>query len=263
MIKGKVTGMIIAGNWKMNMDRQGAAALTSRLVQWRSEANNTVSMVLFPPSILIDVVSASLTNAGNGGGILMGGQDCHHDASGAHTGDIAAPMLSEAGCSWVLVGHSERRQNHGEDSALVCRKAQSAVDAGISPMICVGETLSDCDNGHAQDVVAEQIRASLPDGLAPDRFAIAYEPVWAIGTGKVADNADVEAMHNHIRALLISINDGYKDVPILYGGSVKADNAAGLLALDNVNGTLVGGASLKAEEFIAIAEAASALSNIE
>ena len=250
--------MIIAGNWKMNMDRQGAEALTARLADWRLHADNPATMILFPPAILMDVVYGIL-----GGGILMGGQDCHHHESGAHTGDIAAPMLKEAGCTWVLVGHSERRENHGETSDIVREKAKVAVKAGLKPMICVGETLSDRERGQAQDIVTEQIQQSMPDSINADEFAIAYEPVWAIGTGQVADTHDVRDMHNHIRGLLTSINGAYDNVAILYGGSVKPDNAEGLLALKNVDGALVGGASLKAEEFTAIAEAGSPTAQAE
>ncbi len=244
--------MIVAGNWKMNMDRSSAGALTAGLARWRDTAVNPVEMIIFPPAILIDTARASL-----GGGVQIGGQDCHAYPSGAHTGDIAAVMLAESGCQWVLAGHSERRQDHGETSAMVAAKANAAHEAGLKVMICVGETLAERDRGNANDVVGAQVLASLPEDMAADRFAIAYEPVWAIGTGKVASPNDVDAMHNHIREILLSRDEGYAQVDILYGGSVKPDNAAGLMALDNVGGALVGGASLKLDDFTAIAEAAA------
>ncbi len=247
--------MIVAGNWKMNMDRAGAAALTAGLAEWRGGADRPVDMIIFPPAILVDTVAASL-----GGGIALGGQDCHANASGAHTGDIAAQMLAEAGCTWVLAGHSERRQDHGETSSMVAAKATAANDAGLKVMICVGETLDERERGNANDVVGAQVLASLPEGMAADSFAIAYEPVWAIGTGKVASPEDVDAMHNHIRDILLSRDAGYTDIDILYGGSVKPDNAAGLMALTNVGGALVGGASLKVDDFAAIADAAATCS---
>jgi triosephosphate isomerase len=245
--------VIIAGNWKMNMDRKGAKALIKGLADWHASASDPAVMVVFPPAVLIDTVVASL-----GGGIAVGGQDCHAEASGAHTGDIAAPMLAEAGCQWVLAGHSERRQDHGETSEMVAAKVAAAVKAGLKVMICVGETLQERESGKASDVVAAQILASLPDGIAAECFAVAYEPVWAIGTGKVASPEDVNVMHNQIRTILSGRNESYAGVDILYGGSVKPDNAAGLMALKNVGGALVGGASLKVDDFCAIADAALA-----
>lgn len=242
--------MIIAGNWKMNMTRGQAIALTESLSEYRKEAKEN-QMVLFPPSVLIDTVHAH-----KGSGIELGGQDCHHADSGAHTGDIAAVMLAEAGCSWVLLGHSERRTDHHETSTQVVDKARAAMGAGLKAMICVGETLDLRESGNANETVQKQILESLPDEIKAGQFAVAYEPIWAIGTGQVASAEDVDAMHNHIRSVLTSRHESYGEVEILYGGSVKPDNAASLLKLDNVGGALVGGASLKADDFIAIAEAA-------
>ena len=247
--------MIIAGNWKMNTNRQEASALAASLSDWCAHAHKPALMILFPPAILLDTVSASLW-----GEIMIGGQDCHANLSGAHTGDIAAPMLREAGCSWVLIGHSERRQDHGETEALICEKVNTALKADLNPMICVGETITEREEGRASDTVARQLLSSLSGDIPHGRFAIAYEPVWAIGTGKVASAQDVDQMHNNIRELLVSMNADYADVPILYGGSVKADNAADLMALKNVGGALVGRASLNRDEFIAIAEATSSIS---
>lgn len=242
--------MIIAGNWKMNMTRDAATILVKALSAHRAAATGDSQMIVFPPAVLIDTACALAS------GLAVGGQDCHAEDSGAHTGDIAAPMLAEAGCQWVLAGHSERRADHGESSAMVADKARAAVRAGLKVMICVGETLEEREAGRANDIVGAQVLDSLPEGLAADQFALAYEPVWAIGTGKVASPDDVDDMHNHIRGILTGRDASYDVVDILYGGSVKPDNARALLGLDNVGGALVGGASLKADDFIAIAEAA-------
>jgi triosephosphate isomerase len=243
--------MIIAGNWKMNMTRASAADLTNTLSEYWAKESRHNAMVIFPPAVLIDTVCTQKS-----GGLEVGGQDCHHAESGAHTGDIAALMLAEAGCGWVLAGHSERRSDHGEDSALVAAKAQAATRAGLKAMICVGETLDERQSGRANDVVEAQVLESLPVGLEVGQFAIAYEPVWAIGTGEVASPQDVAAMHDHIRMTLTGRDKAYDEVDILYGGSVKPDNAESLLKIDNVGGALVGGASLNADDFIAIAVAA-------
>ena len=242
--------MIIAGNWKMNMDAASAAALTTNLAAFTMPAG--AKMVVFPPAILI---AAAVANAK--GALAVGGQDCHAADHGAHTGDVSAPMLADAGCSWVLAGHSERRADHGETSEMVAAKAEAGLRAGLNVMICVGETLAEREAGQAEEVVGAQVLASLPDGIDASRFALAYEPVWAIGTGKVASPQDVDDMHNHIRQILIGRDASFAEVDILYGGSVKPDNAAALLGLGNVGGALVGGASLKAEDFTAIAAAAS------
>jgi len=243
--------MIIAGNWKMNMNREESVSLMSQLGAYQLSAGKSVEMIVFPPAVLIDTVRAAMgTNQ-----IALGGQDCHSSSSGAHTGDIAAPMLVEAGCSWVLSGHSERRADHGESNAVVAAKARQAMSSGLKAMICVGETLQDRENDTAQHVVGTQIRESVPEGASAASIAVAYEPVWAIGTGKVASPEDIQAMHSHIREVLISITSDYAVVPILYGGSVKPDNARDILGLPEVGGALVGGASLKAEDFIAIARA--------
>ncbi|MCE2517410.1 MAG: triose-phosphate isomerase [Alphaproteobacteria bacterium] len=247
--------MIIAGNWKMNMTRDAARSLVTALSDDRANAAGDSQMVVFPPAVLIDTVCAAASGLA-ASGLAVGGQDCHAMDSGAHTGDIAAPMLAEAGCQWVLVGHSERRADHGESSAMVADKARAAIRAGLKVMICVGETLDEREAGRANEVVGAQVLDSLPEGLTADQFAIAYEPVWAIGTGKVASPDDVDDMHNHIRAVLTGRDASYDRIDILYGGSVKPDNAEALLGLDNVGGALVGGASLKADDFIAIARAA-------
>jgi len=185
----------------------------------------------------------------------VGAQDCHQAASGAFTGDVAAPMLADLGCSAVIVGHSERRQFHGETSLQVRAKAVAAVAAGLMPVICVGETEAERDAGAAEALVCVQVAESVPDGFAG---ALAYEPIWAIGTGRTATEADVAAMHAAIRrALLNRLGPAGASVRILYGGSVKPDNAAGLLAVPDVGGALVGGASLDAASFLRIAAASA------
>ena len=246
--------MIIAGNWKMNLSRRAAVALVHALDGWANQARDA-EIVIFPPAVLIPPVRAAL---GVASVIRLGGQDCHADAAGAHTGDISAEMLVDAGCAWVLAGHSERRQNHGETSGLVAAKASRACAEGLKPIICVGENLNERERGIAFDVVASQLRESLPENAGGIFGAIAYEPVWAIGTGKVASLEDIAAMHAHIRQVLASSAHGSGDIPVLYGGSVKPDNAAAILGLADVGGVLVGGASLKAEDFIAIITAATA-----
>ena len=169
-------------------------------------------------------------------------------------------MLKEAGCEWVLLGHSERRTDHGESSELIAAKAEAALSAGLKIMICVGESLAEREGGQAYDIVTAQLIASLPAGVSASRLAIAYEPVWAIGTGQVASPEDVDKMHNHIRSILEGRDLSYAGVDILYGGSVKPENAAELLALPNVGGALVGGASLKADDFMAIVACAEGVS---
>ena len=187
--------MIIAGNWKMNLLRQEAVAL-ARLLD-RDLADHPAEIIIFPASVLIPPVIEAL---GAQTHLSVGAQDCHHEAAGAHTGDISAPMLADAGCSWVLAGHSERRLDHGEDSHAVAAKASQAITAGLKPMICVGESLAEREAGDAEDIVADQIRQSLPEN--GDIGAIAYEPVWAIGTGRVASIEDITAMHLHIHDVL-------------------------------------------------------------
>ncbi len=241
--------MIIAGNWKMNMDRAGAKSLAASLSDYCDKSSNdTMQMIVFPPAVLIDTVAAAASK-----NLGIGGQDCHPNASGAHTGDISPAMLSESGCGWVLVGHSERRVDHAESNGLVRSKALAAHHHGLIPIICIGETLAERQSGSANAVVGEQLAQSLAD-LPAGQFAVAYEPIWAIGTGQVASLDDIAQMHDHLRSSLLAINPDYGTVPLLYGGSVKPDNARDILSIGNVGGALVGGASLKADDFIAIAE---------
>ena len=242
--------MIIAGNWKMNLLREDAVALARHLD--RDLTDLPAEIIIFPATVLIPPVIEALGAATQ---LRVGAQDCHAQAAGAHTGDTAAQMLADAGCTWVLAGHSERRLNHGEDSASVAAKASQAISAGLKPMICVGESLAEREAGTAEAIVADQIRHSMPTN--GDIGAIAYEPVWAIGTGRVASTEDIAAMHSHIRSVLAEMQ-GQRDIPpILYGGSVKADNAAAIMDIDHVDGVLVGGASLAGDEFLAIAGSAA------
>jgi triosephosphate isomerase len=188
---------------------------------------------------------------------MLGGQDCHFNASGAHTGDISPDMLKDAGAVAVIVGHSERRGDHGEGDAVVNAKTKAAWRAGLLPVVCVGETLAERDAGDATAVVARQIRQSIPEGATAQNLVVAYEPIWAIGTGRTPTPEDVAQVHHAIRAVLTErFAAEAQGIRILYGGSVKPDNAAILLAVPDVDGALVGGASLKAADFLAIARAA-------
>ena len=237
---------LVAGNWKMN----GLAASIGQLRTLIAGAGDLpkVELMICPPATLI----TSFAAAARGTLVLIGGQDCHALASGAYTGDISAEMLKDAGASAVIVGHSERRQYHRESDADVRAKALAARRAGLMPIVCVGETRPQREAGHAVDVVATQLQGSLPDG-APD-FVVAYEPVWAIGSGLTPTPTDVAEIHRAIREHLAArFGAAGQGTRILYGGSVNPKNAAELLAVENVDGALVGGASLKAEDFLAIA----------
>ncbi|MBB6250411.1 triose-phosphate isomerase [Nitrospirillum iridis] len=241
----------IVGNWKMHGLREGGATLASDLAGRMLGAGPVAfDMLLCPPATLLHTVAQAVADAP----VKVGGQDCHGKDSGAHTGDIGAPMLADAGCSHVIVGHSERRQGHGELSADVKAKAAAAHRAGLVAIVCVGETEAERDAGRAMDVIARMIDDSVPDGATAANTVVAYEPVWAIGTGRTPTPGDVAAMHSMIRRRLATLVDQPDAVRILYGGSVKPDNAASLLHIDDVDGALVGGASLKADEFWAIAE---------
>lgn len=237
---------LIAGNWKMF----GKLAEISAYAGALQAAPAHVDLLVCPPFTLLERFATAL----QGSRVAVGGQDCHPNPQGAHTGDIAAPMLAEAGASHVILGHSERRTDHGETNAEVNAKAQAAIAAGLTPIICVGETEAEREAGEAEHVVRSQLLHSLPAGFAG---AVAYEPVWAIGTGRTPTTGDVAAMHAAIRAaLLAQLGGAGAKTLILYGGSVKPGNAASLLALPEVGGALVGGASLRAEDFLAIAMAA-------
>lgn len=242
---------LIAGNWKMHCRRQDGFALAQALAEKAGAAPHPrFDLLLCPPATLVETV----TRAVAGSAVLVGGQDCHADAQGAHTGDIAAEMLADLGARFVIVGHSERRQNHGETDAQVKAKAAAALRAGLTVIVCVGETEPERDAGQAESVVIAHVTGSIPAGANADNLVVAYEPLWAIGTGRTPTIADIAAMHATIRRTLAGLVEQPERVRILYGGSVKASNAAEILAVADVDGALVGGASLKADEFWSIAQ---------
>jgi triosephosphate isomerase len=241
---------LIAGNWKMHCLAAEAVALAKGVVA--GAQGIAADLVVCPTALHVAAVAEAL----RGSAVGVGGQDCHQARQGAHTGDIAAPMLRDAGARWVILGHSERRQDHGETDELVREKTLAAVEAGLTPIVCVGETADQRSGGQETEIVGWQLAGSLPK---PFTGVVAYEPIWAIGTGKTATDEDVATMHAFIREELVrQFGDAGQTIRILYGGSVKPANAAALLAVPNVGGALVGGASLKADEFLAIARAAQA-----
>ena len=242
---------LIVGNWKMNGlgARLGELGAVATALRDRAPADVAVC----PPATLI----ARAVSAVVGSPVLIGGQDCHAEASGAHTGDVSAEMLADAGARLVIVGHSERRADHGETDAMVRAKAEAAWRADLTAILCVGETRAERDAGQTLAVLSAQLAGSVPDGATPARLAIAYEPVWAIGTGLVATPGDIAEAHAHIRdALITRFGPKAGNIGILYGGSVKPDNAGAVFAVEAVDGALVGGASLKAADFLAIIAAA-------
>jgi triosephosphate isomerase (TIM) len=242
---------LVAGNWKMN----GATAMLRepRLLAGMMRGVKTKCDILVcPPAILTRRIKGVL----KGSKIKVGGQDCHAAASGAHTGDISAEMLKDSGATYVIVGHSERRTNHKETDAAVQDKAKAAHRAGLVAIVCIGETLDQRKAGQTLSVLSEQLKGSIPDGATAANTVIAYEPVWAIGTGLTASTAEVAEAHTHIRADIAKLmGDEGPKTRILYGGSVKPSNATELMSAANVNGALVGGASLKASDFIGIIKA--------
>ncbi|MCI3135438.1 triose-phosphate isomerase [Phenylobacterium aquaticum] len=240
---------LIAGNWKMN---GLAASLAEAKATAAGLGDTTARVAICPPATLV----AQAVYALKGTRLAVGGQDCRAEASGAYTGDIAAEMLADAGATLVILGHSERRAGYGETDALVASKVQAALRAGLEPIVCVGETLEERKAGQALAVVTGQVRGSLPADLAGKAFAVAYEPVWAIGTGLTPSTAEIEEVHQAIRATLTEVFGAHGATPpILYGGSVKPSNAAEILHASEVGGALVGGASLKAEDFLGIIRA--------
>lgn len=246
---------LIAGNWKMNGTSASLAEVEAVAAMVASNPP-PCDVLICPPATLITKAVAQAR-----GRIPIGGQDCHAEPRGAFTGDISAEMLRDAGASAVIVGHSERRQYHGETDAVVSAKAKAAWRAGLIAIICIGETEAQRQDGHALNVCSAQIDASVPDGLTSANTAIAYEPIWAIGTGRTPTQKEVAEVHAHIRACLVRRfgKDG-ETTRILYGGSMKPANAAEILTIPNVGGGLIGGASLKAAEFSAIFKASSRLS---
>ncbi|MCE9547076.1 MAG: triose-phosphate isomerase [Planctomycetia bacterium] len=247
---------LIVGNWKMNSDKAGAAALASAIAKGFATAGRADAAVC-PPFVYLPLVADAIA----GSAIALGAQNMCAEPSGAFTGEVSGPMLVDLGCRYVILGHSERRQLFGESDAVVNRKLIAALKTSLTPIVCVGELLAQREANQTTDVIQSQIAGSLA-GLTADevrRIVVAYEPVWAIGTGKVATPEQAEAVHLDLRRMLATrYNDQLAaETRLLYGGSVKADNARSLLACPNVDGALVGGACLKAEEFLAIIAAAN------
>jgi triosephosphate isomerase len=241
----------VAGNWKMNGTKLSLADL--EVLKAGIRHSEGVDVAVCPPATLISRASVMVANSP----IMVGGQDCHPKASGAFTGDISAEMLADAGAQLVIIGHSERRAGHNEDDSLIHAKVEAAWRAGLYVILCVGETDAERRSGDAESVVESQLAGSLPDGAKPENIVVAYEPVWAIGTGVTPTPDDIRAMHAHIRACLTRrFGKGSEGIGILYGGSVRGDNAAAIFAVEGVDGALVGGASLKVKEFLAIIAAA-------
>ena len=247
---------IVAGNWKMNLDRAKARELAAAVAGRRGEAAK-VELVLCPPALYVDAVGAAL--AGAKSDIGLGVQNMHDKANGAFTGEVAPPMLVDMGCRYVILGHSERRTLFGETDVAVNAKTKAALAAGLVPIVCVGETLGEREAGRTAAVVTGQVQGSLA-GLSPaelENVVVAYEPVWAIGTGKVATPEQAQEVHALIRGLLarLASPEAAAKVRIQYGGSLKPDNAADLARQPDIDGALVGGASLKADDFLGIARA--------
>jgi triosephosphate isomerase len=238
-------GKLIAGNWKMNGLRAEGLALASNIAARASGGSPACELLVCPPATLVAAVGEAIA----GSGVVLGGQDCHAAEKGAFTGEISAEMLKDAGCGYVILGHSERRHGCGETDAEVHAKVAAAWRAGLTAILCIGETRAEREAGRAVAVVTGQVAGSLPEGATAAKLVIAYEPIWAIGTGLTPTVADIAAIHQAIRA---EIPAGTR---MLYGGSVNPKNAAEILSLDGVDGALVGGASLKADDFWTIAEA--------
>ncbi|HWK47305.1 MAG TPA: triose-phosphate isomerase [Stellaceae bacterium] len=241
---------LVAGNWKMNGRLADGTALAREVATRAAAAGTALScdVLVCPPATLLTVVGAALA----GSGVALGAQDCHWLPKGAHTGDISAPMLADMGCSYVILGHSERRALHHEDDATVGAKASAALDAGLIPVICVGETAAQYQAKETLAVIERQVIGSVPPDALPAKLVVAYEPVWAIGTGLTPTASEIDAVHAHIRAVLGRLLPGGEQVRILYGGSVKPSNAPEFMALPHVDGALLGGASLVAEDFWAV-----------
>lgn len=243
---------LVAGNWKMNGTR---AALSELQAIARAHPTPQVDILICPPATLLSEAARMMEGCAPD----IGAQDCHAAVSGAHTGDISAPMLADAGATAVIVGHSERRETYNETNALVCDKAKAAHEAGLVSVICIGETLAERDAGRTLDVIGAQLTGSTPDSITSANTVIAYEPVWAIGTGKVPTLEQIGEVHDFIRENLSSrFGPSISDLRILYGGSVKPGNAAEIFAVPNVDGALVGGASLRELDFTPIIKALEA-----
>lgn len=240
---------LVAGNWKMNGLRSSAVELKSLADKVSGSEDPNCDILVCPPATLI--IPFSQQNISSA--IEIGAQDCHTNEKGAHTGDLSAEIIKDAGATAVIVGHSERRTDHGESSELVREKAQAAYRAGLTAIICIGETQQQRDAGETLEIISTQLSASVPAEANASNTVIAYEPVWAIGTGLTPTEAQIGEVHTHIRQCLVqSMGDEAFSIRLLYGGSVKPDNAREILLIENVNGALVGGASLKADDFFGI-----------
>ena len=246
---------VVIGNWKMNGLRADGEARVRDLLERHRARPGTGTLGVCPPATLLIPLQALLRD----GAVLLGGQDCSSEPKGAHTGDISAPMLTDAGCRMVIVGHSERRHGHGESDEQVRAKAAAAHAAGLAAILCIGETEDEWLAGRTLDVLGRQLEGSLPPGATPENLVLAYEPVWAIGTGRTPVTDEIARAHGHLRARLRQLVPDGERARILYGGSVKAANAGEILAIGHVDGALVGGASLDAAEFWAIYEAGQAV----
>lgn len=247
---------LIAGNWKMNGSLAANAALLDALAQGLTSPPACEVAVCVPAPYLAQVHAMRSAQAGLAA-VEMGAQDVSAHVSGAYTGEVSAAMLKEFGCRFAIVGHSERRQYHGETDQLVADKAKAALAAGITPIVCIGETLAEREAGHTEEVVKRQLAAVIhTNGHCISEIVVAYEPVWAIGTGKTASPEEAQAVHAVLRAQLKAATDQFARVKILYGGSMNAANAASLLGQPDIDGGLIGGASLKAPDFLTIIAAA-------
>jgi triosephosphate isomerase len=242
---------LIAGNWKMNGNKASLAEIRD-MVAGAASLPASVQLAVCPPATLASLAADVL----NGSGVLLGGQDCHAEPKGAFTGDVSAEMWADLGAAYVIVGHSERRQFHGETDAMVAAKAAAAIRAGLTPIICLGESQDERKADRTLDVVARQLAGSTPDAAGAAAFVVAYEPIWAIGTGLTPTIPQVGEVHAALRhGLRRRFGDAGDRVQLLYGGSVKPDNARDLMRITDVDGALVGGASLKSKDFLAIAQA--------
>jgi|SRR5579875_914374 len=242
---------LVAGNWKMNGLKADGLALAREIVARCRADKPPCDVLLCPPATLLAPIADALTDSA----VALGGQNCHAATSGAHTGEISAPMLKDAGCAYVILGHSERRTGQGETDAQVCNKAKAAFAAGVTPIICVGETLEQRNAGETLETIEQQIAGSVPPGLNSNSLVIAYEPVWAIGTGLTPTAEQIKEVHGLIRRSIAPIVFDPNEVRILYGGSVKPANARDLMTVPDVDGALVGGASLVAADFWTIVKA--------
>jgi triosephosphate isomerase len=244
--------LFVAGNWKMNLDRNQALKLVKE-IENNKETFKGIDVAVFPPFTLLSDVNELLA----GGVCRLGGQNCHNNLVGAHTGEISASMLHDVGCEYVILGHSERRTNQLETNEQVQKKVEIAIQSNLTAIICIGETLEERNSGQAMSVVEKQLIGSIPLDIDFNKLIVAYEPVWAIGTGKTATFSDIDEIHAHIRTILLGLSLKGADICILYGGSVKPDNAADIFQIADVGGALVGGASLSSSDFISILQAGS------